>query len=372
MKDHIPEWTSANVVHVSDEERNIIGDDSFQRKISPWYIITNFGVKKFIFIMITFIFTCLGLFFNNSDYLKNLPEFNTNFDIFWIFRSIFYLYTTSIIFFMSYIYMSISILQFSSKKSFTDPDDLAQMFSIPVYGAIPIHTKATPQSIAEYVQRRNSSSLAESIRMLRTSLMMSGRNTNAKTIMITSSVHGEGKTTGAVLLSLSFSAIGKRVLLIECDLRRSIFTSYFGRPRGSGLISLIQDNELQQQFWNDPKPWRKDSIVVIQAGKLNKANPGDVLSSPRFEDFLSESREIYDTPPVLPVPDARLIARHCDTVLYSVRAGETKAKEISNGLRLFSNSNIKVNGLCLTQIKRHWLTRDFPSFGPSRVHYFDN
>lgn len=171
---------------------------------------------------------------------------------------------------------------------------------------------------------------------------------------MTSSLPGEGKTTTSVLLAVNTVALGKKVLLIECDLRRSMFQSYFGRQSKSGLVDMLgSEGDLHDHIWHE----EKTGIDVIFGGHSRSKNAGDIFASAEFAQLIEETRDHYDMiildcPPVLPVPDARLIAKISDYVLYAVRSGVTPASTIAAGLRQFETIGVKVDALNLTQMNK--------------------
>ncbi len=244
--------------------------------------------------------------------------------------------------------------------SFKDASDLQSRFGIPVIGAIPKAPSKGRRDLLNYATKRSNSPLMESIRDLRTSILISSTDTSGDgqaqggVLALTSSLPGEGKTTTSVLLAVNTAALGKKVLLIECDLRRSMFQSYFGRKSQGGLIDLLGNEEaLQEHVWHE----EKSGIDVVFGGISRAKNAGDIFAAPEFARLVDETRNHYDLvildcPPVLPVPDARLIANHADYILYAVRSGVTPSSVISAGLRQFEMIGKKVDSLALTQMSR--------------------
>lgn len=244
-------------------------------------------------------------------------------------------------------------------RSFRDPDSLQQAFSIPVVGTIPkAPTRNSRRGLLQYALKNPASVLMESVRDLRTSVMFKASAAGSDTaggnvLLMTSSIPGEGKTTSSILLAVNSAALDMRVLLIECDLRRSTFQTYFGRPTKLGLVNAIDAGEdWKEAVWTEPRT----NMDIIFGGLAKGRNAADIFASPDFEAFVQRLRQnydlvIFDTPPVLAVPDARLIARHSDYVMYAVRSAETPSSAVSAGLRQFENIGIKVNGFNLTQMK---------------------
>lgn len=253
-------------------------------------------------------------------------------------------------------------------RSYNDPVELQAALGIPVIGAIPSAPVTNRRKLLNYVLKRPSSGIMESIRDLRTSLMSSkngDRDSSSKlgrTLLFTSSIPAEGKTTSSILLSLNAAALDKKVLLIECDLRRSTFRTYFGPQTKMGLLNCIQQDEgWESAIWSEPRT----NADIIFGGASSGKNAGDIFASQDFAQFMDRMRERYDlivldSPPVLPVPDARLIANHSDQIVYVVKSGSTPSSTVAAGLRLFDNMNLQIDGLILTQLQKN---RGYGTYG---------
>ena len=272
-------------------------------------------------------------------------------------------------------------------RSFVDPAELQQAFGIPVIGTIPKSPGDGRRGLLSYAVKRPASALMEAIRDMRTSLMLSfgdeprgaGRSTltaanehletanaeidyateenarNGSVLLMTSSVSSEGKTTCSILLAINTAALDKKVLLIECDLRRSTFHSYFGRRADQlGLVDAISGTpNWENAIWTESNT----KLDIVFGGGDKGTNAADIFASEKFASFIDLMRSHYDliildSPPVLPVPDARLIAKVSDAVIYVVRSSSTAKKTIAAGLRLFETIGVKVDGLCLTQMNK--------------------
>jgi len=242
-------------------------------------------------------------------------------------------------------------------RSFKTAEELEAAFGLPVLGMIPTAPHTNRRKLLNYALKRPSSAIIESIRGLRTSLIDNTKQNYQKTsgnvFLFTSSIPAEGKTTSSVLLAVNAASLDKKVLLIECDLRRSTFKTYFGPQNNGGLLNAINDKEnLEKSIYREPRA----NIDIIFGGQSSGENAGDIFASKKFEEFIEKIRSHYDliildSPPVLPVPDARLISNHCDKIIYAVKSNSTPLSVVSSGIRIFEGRNRRIDGFIFTQIK---------------------
>jgi capsular exopolysaccharide synthesis family protein len=196
--------------------------------------------------------------------------------------------------------------------------------------------------------------------------------------MLTSSLPGEGKTTMSLALAQNLVGLDKSVLLIEGDIRRRVFNQYFDTTNTKGLVSVLSGDVSL-----------KDAVIrddVLGADVLlseeTKVNAADVLSSQRFLNFLDDARNAYDfviidTPPVLVVPDARVVAQHADMVLFAVRWDQTTKTQVKASMRMFETVGMPVNGLILNQInptgmKQYGYGDTYGAYGAYGTKYYTN
>jgi capsular exopolysaccharide synthesis family protein len=214
------------------------------------------------------------------------------------------------------------------------------------------------RALLQYLVDKPTSSVAEAVRNLRTSVLLANVDHPPKVIMLTSALPGEGKTTCCIALAQISEALGKRVLLIECDIRRRTFRNYFDLPDRGGLLSVLSGaRSFEETVYLD-----ESSGLYILPGEESSVNAADIFASQRFADFITEMRQHFDfifidTPPVLAVPDARVIAKNSDAVLFCVRWDKTARETVVEGLRFFAQVNIKIAGLVLSQVNVNKMAR---------------
>jgi succinoglycan biosynthesis transport protein ExoP len=266
-----------------------------------------------------------------------------------------------------------------SQNTFRTPADLEQMTGITVLGQVPrIPARGRPETVA-YLVDKPTSAAAEAVRNLRTSVLLSNVDNPPKIIMSTSSIPGEGKTTLAIALAQNFAGLEKRVLLIEGDIRRRTFGEYFPKAKEkAGLLSVISGKmSLEQAVWREP-----NGQIDILMGERSTINAADVFSSEAFRTLMESLRDIYDhviidTPPVLVVPDSRVIGQNVDAIVYSVNWDSTKRTQVQEGLRQFHTVNLRVTGLVLSKIdpkgmKRYGYGERYGAYSRYGRGYYDS
>jgi len=243
-------------------------------------------------------------------------------------------------------------------NTFRTAEDLEATTGIAVLGQIPAMPIKARKGLIGYLRDKPTSAAAESVRNLRTSILLSNIDAPPKVIMSTSALPGEGKTTQSIALAQNLAGLGRKVLLIEGDIRRRMFTSYFDKAPEGGLISaLAGDVALHETVIFDD---RLGADVLM--GEKSQANAADLFSSERFRAFLDQAREAYDyvvidTPPVLVVPDARVIGQQVDAIVFTVAWNRTQRGQVTAALREFASVNLQVTGLVLAQIDPRGMKR---------------
>jgi tyrosine-protein kinase Etk/Wzc len=165
---------------------------------------------------------------------------------------------------------------------------------------------------------------AESYRMLRTGVLFSRDGERVQSIVVTSSVPEEGKTTTAANLAIAVAQEGLRPLIIDCDLRRARLHKLFGTGKSPGLVQIVQD---QVPLDTAIRATSQDGLSFLPAGLL-PPGPSDLLSSSRMQELLDQLTARYDlvildAPPLLALADAAVLTALADGVVLVVRAGRT-------------------------------------------------
>ena len=192
---------------------------------------------------------------------------------------------------------------------------------------------------------------AENYRSLRTNIQYSSIDKQVKTLVVTSSNAGEGKSTVAGNLAYTFFQSGKRVLIIDCDLRKPSLHRKFNVSNEVGLTDvLVGTSELN-------KVMKKidDNLYLLTTGTL-PPNPAEIIGSNTMEKFLDECKInfdyiILDTPPILPVTDSKLLAIKADATVLVVRSEISKSKHVSQAYKELEKVNANVIGTILNDVE---------------------
>jgi capsular exopolysaccharide synthesis family protein len=201
---------------------------------------------------------------------------------------------------------------------------------------------------------RPMSPAAEAYRSLRTSLQFAQQERDLRTIVVTSPAAAEGKTSTLSNLGAMFAQAGQRVVLVSCDLRKPRLGQFFGVDEGLGLTTAILGEqpveELVQAVPGD------DNLWLLGSGQL-PPNPAELLNGRRIREVLAALREqfdlvLIDTPPVLPVTDAVVLASDADATLLIVAAGKTSRGDLQRSAEKLAQVNARVVGLVLNETTR--------------------
>jgi capsular exopolysaccharide synthesis family protein len=197
------------------------------------------------------------------------------------------------------------------------------------------------------------SAAAEGFRTLRTNLQFLSADKPLKVLVITSSAPAEGKTTTAINLATSLAQMGQRVLLVDSDLRRPSLHRSFNLAAAPGLSNfLVGKAELSAVLKKTPI----EGLQVLASGPIPPM-PAELLSSHKMRELLNQLRQqfdtvLLDTPPVVAVTDATLMATMADGVLLVVSCGKTTRDQAKAALLTLEKAGIKPLGVVMNQVDR--------------------
>lgn len=193
--------------------------------------------------------------------------------------------------------------------------------------------------------------ITESYKMLRTNLNYLNIDGNNRLLMIASSTSGEGKTTTIANLAITMAKDGKKILLIDCDLRRPMIHEVFRIRQTPGLTNLIFDNLSLTKVVQHSMD--VDGLDILTSGTI-PISASDFIDSEQFKDFIDSLKELYDvilidTPPIISVTDATIISQYMNGVIITVSANQTKKALLSKSIKALSSVNANVLGFVITK-----------------------
>jgi capsular exopolysaccharide synthesis family protein len=191
---------------------------------------------------------------------------------------------------------------------------------------------------------------AEAFRRIRTNLQFADVDRSHQIILVTSAAPDEGKSVTACNLAIALAEADKRVLLLDGDLRRHSVAGYLGLPNGVGLTSVLLGQAGLEQA---SQSWGGQLLTVLTSGPV-PPNPTTLLGSQRLRDLLAELRASYDlliidSPPVLPVADAAVLAAACDGAAVVVRHGKTQHEQLRTTMRTLRNAGVPILGTVMNR-----------------------
>jgi capsular exopolysaccharide synthesis family protein len=228
------------------------------------------------------------------------------------------------------------------------PDDVEQKLRLPVLGIIPL--LGPKESIATAASDPRSS-FSEAYRSVRTALQFASDRGVPKTLLITSSGPGEGKSTTALALARNFAQMGKRVLLIEADLRNPSLHRVLGlKGQGVGLSNLLAGGCTLAEATREVE---EPGLKVVLAGPL-PPNPAELLSGSKLISALTVAAERYDQiiidgPPVLGLADAPILANAVDGTLLVVNSAKTKINAAQATVKRLLSARARIVGALLSK-----------------------
>lgn len=234
------------------------------------------------------------------------------------------------------------------------PEQIQELFNLPTLAIVPIVTELK-MSAHEYLTHKPQSALAESMNTLGISLSLLNPDSATKSILITSSVPSEGKSTLACLLAKQTASTGKKVVLIDCDLRRPTIAKYFGLDKTTlGLTDYLMNHELQVNdlLVNESQT----GLKILTQGHAGYVNPSSLFSSHRMAALIETLKNqadllILDSPPIMAVPDTRTLGSLVDSTVYVLNWDKTPKNVVANGLQILrADGHNNLAGIVLQKV----------------------
>jgi capsular exopolysaccharide synthesis family protein len=245
------------------------------------------------------------------------------------------------------------------------PEMLEGVFGMPFLGILPAiktsHskkarktdtvTKPSAQRSELSVHHDPSSGMAEAARAIRTNVLVGGQEATRQVILMTSAAPGDGKTTVACSLAISLAHSGKKVALVDCDLRRPRLHRIFSKANDAGVAHVLSGSlkvsEIEQETL-------VKNLTLLPSGHP-PSHPAELLHGETFSAMIRELRERYDvvildSPPLIPVADGAILATQADATIVVARAFETKKHTARRAARVLRDVNANTIGAVLNAV----------------------
>lgn len=243
--------------------------------------------------------------------------------------------------------IGLAVLREALDTSVKTREDLQALTGSGALGVIGYDRRARTNPLITQLDSRSPRS--EAFRGLRTNLRFVDVDSPPKVVVLTSCVSAEGKSTTTCNLGLTMASAGMRTIVVEADLRSPSVADYMGLEGAVGLTDVLSggarlDDVLQQ--------WGDLPLQVLASGEL-PPNPSELLSSAQMVDLLAQLRKradfvLVDTPPVIPVTDAAVLARECDGAILVVRYGRADKELVRRALESLDKVGTRLLGTVLT------------------------
>lgn len=231
-------------------------------------------------------------------------------------------------------------------------EDIERLSDIPVIGLLPFDdtlASGRGQQLVTYTNPKSSTS--EAYRTLRTNIQFSSLDTEITSLVFTSTKPGEGKSTIISNIAITMAQSGKKVLLLDCDLRKPTIHKKFGASNSKGLTNILLKDKKYEECVIVTK---QENLHVVPSGPI-PPNPSELLGSNKFKILLRHLSSIYDVilidaPPILIVTDAQVLSSVCDGTVLLTSYGETEKEALMEGKSLLTKVNSNILGVVLNKI----------------------
>ncbi len=227
--------------------------------------------------------------------------------------------------------------------------DVEDVTDAPVLGVIGYEADAPEHPLI--VQESPQAVRAEAFRRLRTNLQFLELGPAARTYVMTSALPGEGKTTTSVNLAITLADSGQRVVLVDADLRRPAVARYLGIEGSVGLTTILIGKVAVEDA---VQPWGNGNLDVIASGEI-PPNPSELLGGESMAQLLERLRTEYDvivvdTPPLLPVTDAAILAKGVGGAIVVVGAGTVHRNQLDTALSALGTVGVRPLGIVVNRV----------------------
>jgi capsular exopolysaccharide synthesis family protein len=256
-------------------------------------------------------------------------------------------------------------------------DEASELLGVSLLGRLPAPPRRLRSSRRPILLNVDAAEYGEPYRKLRTNLDFANLTVAARSMIITSAVEREGKSTTVANMAIAFARAGRRVVLVDLDLRRPVIASLFGLELRPGITDVVAGGaSIDEALFEVEASGAADSLSPPGGGELlvmgagsSTPDPAGFVSSAALGELLSRLQDradvvLIDSPPLLPVSDALSTSAYVEGLVLIVKAGAVRRDMLSEVRRLLENAPATVLGFVLTNAQQD------PSYGYDQYYYY--
>ena len=252
-------------------------------------------------------------------------------------------------------------------------EDVENKLGLPFLGIVPLTRQVKEQTSYNHLILQEHSLISESIRNLRTMVDFAEVGSKNRSIIVSSSVQGEGKSYVAGNLAVAIAQAGEKVLIVDGDLRRSNMHKVFRVSNAKGLSDFLAGGRNVEDLIPLIQPTDVKNLSILTCGP-RPPNPAELLNTPRLSAFLGWANENYDRvivdcPPMFPVSDALLWGKYINNCIFVAAFGKTRVPLIKTAVKRFAASGLKVLGAVVNMSKFGGLSYSYYGYYQYNYNY---
>jgi len=252
-------------------------------------------------------------------------------------------------------------------------EDVENKLGLPFLGIVPLTRQVKDQTSYNHLVLQEHSLISESIRNLRTMVDFAEVGSKNKSLIVSSSVQGEGKSYVAGNLAVAMAQAGEKVLIVDGDLRRSNMHKVFRISNAKGLSDFLAGGRNTEDILPLVQATDVKNLSIITCGP-RPPNPAELLNTPRLSAFLAWANENYDRvivdcPPMFPISDALLWGKYINNCIFVSAFGKTRVPLIKTAVKRFVASGIKVLGAVVNMSKFGGLSYSYYGYYQYNYNY---
>lgn len=248
---------------------------------------------------------------------------------------------------------TIIIVSFYFDNSIKSTEEIETKLKLPILGTVPSSSKKNKMNTELIVHENSKSIISEGIKTLRTNLQFSSVDKKLKSILVTSSMPGEGKSFTSANLATAFAQNGLKVLLVDCDMRKGRQHYMFNVKNDLGLSNLLISDNIES-YKNFFKKTKVENLFLLTMGTI-PPNPSELLGSEKNKKLVELFSKhfdmvIYDSVPVNGLPDSLIMSRLVDKVIVVTELKHTPYELLNNTKKSLEKVNADIAGIVVNKV----------------------